>query len=35
MTPDHFECKNATEGNVIPKQIWSHMTGDILDKTPI
>ena len=33
MTPHHFECKDATEGNMIPKQKWSHMTWDILGKT--
>ena len=35
MTPHQFECKNVTEGNMIPKQIWSHMTCDILGKTLI
>ena len=33
MTPHQFECKNATEGNMIPKQKWSHMTQHILGKT--
>ena len=33
MTPHHFECKNPTEGNMIPKQKWSHMTQHILGKT--
>ena len=35
MTPHLFECKNETEGNMIPKQKWSHMTRDILGKTLI
>ena len=35
MTPHLFECKNATEGNMTPKQKWSHMTQDILGKTLI
>ena len=35
MTPHHFECKKATEGNMTPKQKWSHMTRDILGKTLI
>ena len=26
MTPHHFKGKNATEGNMIPKQKWSHIT---------
>ena len=30
MTPHLFECKNATEGNMILKQKWSHMTQLIL-----
>ena len=29
MTPHLFECKNATERNMISKQKWHHMTGDI------
>ena len=33
MTPHLFECKNGTEGNMIPKHKWSHMTQEILDKT--
>ena len=33
MTPHFFECKNGTEGNMTPKQKWSHMTQDILGKT--
>ena len=33
MTPHLFECKNGTEGNMTPKQKWSHMTEDILGKT--
>ena len=35
MTPHHFECKNPTERNMIPKQKWSHMTRHILGKTLI
>ena len=35
MTPHHFECKKATEGNMISKQKWSHMTWDKLGKTSI
>ena len=33
MTPHLFDCKNVTEGNMIPKQKWSHMTWEILGKT--
>ena len=33
MTPHQFEYKSATEGNMIPKQKWSHMTQHILGKT--
>ena len=33
MTPHFFDYKNVTEGNMIPKQKWSHMTWEILDKT--
>ena len=33
MTPHLFECKNAADRNMIPKQKWSHMTQDILGKT--
>ena len=33
MTPHLFHCKNVTEGNMIPKQKWSHMTWEILSKT--
>ena len=33
MTPHLFDCKNVTEGNMTPKQKWSHMTQDILGKT--
>ena len=32
MTPHQFECKKVTEGNMIPKQKWSHMTPDVLGK---
>ena len=35
MTPHLFDCKKVTEGNMIPKQKWSHMTWDILGKTLI
>ena len=35
MTLHDFECKNQTEGNMIPKQKWSHMTQHILGKTLI
>ena len=35
MTPHLFDCKNVTEGNMIPKQKWSHITWGILGKTPI
>ena len=35
MTPHLFECKNVTEGHMIPKQKWSHMTWGILGKTLI
>ena len=33
MTPHHLECKKVTEGNMTPKQKWSHMTQHILGKT--
>ena len=33
MTPHLFECKKVTEGNMMPKQNWSHITRDILGKT--
>ena len=29
MTPHLFECKIATEGNMISKQKWPHVTWDI------
>ena len=32
MTPHLFECKNATEENMISKQKWPHITQDILGK---
>ena len=35
MTPHLFECKKLTEGNMILKQNWSHMTQHILGKTLI
>ena len=33
MTRHHFECKNPTEGNMIPKQKWFNMTQHVLGKT--
>ena len=33
MTPHNFECKYPTEGIMIPKQKWSHMTQHMLGKT--
>ena len=33
MTPDLFDSKNVTEGNMTPKHKWSYMTWEIPDKT--
>ena len=35
MTSHLLDCKNGTEGNMIPKQKWSRMTWDILGNTLI